>query len=57
MPFSDERLQIETELAIQRTKTLTIIPQKTSDGKILVKWYKWRLTMEITYRLYNGKIE
>ena len=38
-PYSDERLQIEAELAIERTKTLPIAPTKTADGNILVEWY------------------
>ena len=36
---SDERLQVETELAVERTKSLPIVPTKTSDGNILVDWY------------------
>lgn len=39
MPFSEDRLEIEQELAIERTKTNPIVPQKTSDGNILVDWY------------------
>ncbi|KAL9130365.1 MAG: hypothetical protein Q9217_001423 [Psora testacea] len=39
MPYSDERLQVEAEMAIERTKSLPIVPQKTSDGNILVDWY------------------
>jgi len=39
MPYSEERLEVEQELAIERTKTLPIVPQKTSDGNILVDWY------------------
>lgn len=38
-PFSDERLEVENELALERTKTTPIAPQKTSDGNILVDWY------------------
>ena len=38
-PYTEERLEIEQELAIERTKTLPIVPQKTSDGNILVDWY------------------
>ncbi|KAG8532278.1 uncharacterized protein KY384_003919 [Bacidia gigantensis] len=38
-PYSDERLEVEQELAIERTKTIPIIPMKTSDGNILVDWY------------------
>ena len=39
MPFSEERLEIEAELAIERTQTRPIAPVKTSDGNILVDWY------------------
>ena len=38
-PYTDERLQVEAELAIERTQTKPIVPQKTSDGNILVEWY------------------
>ena len=38
-PFSDERFEVENELALERTKTTPIAPQKTSDGNILVDWY------------------
>lgn len=39
VPYTEERLEVEAELAMERTKTLPIIPQKTSDGTILVDWY------------------
>ncbi|KAK4696216.1 MFS transporter, DHA1 family, multidrug resistance protein, partial [Lecanoromycetidae sp. Uapishka_2] len=39
LPFSEDRLEVEQELAIERTKTIPIVPQKTSDGNILVDWY------------------
>ena len=38
-PYTNERLEIEAELAIERTQTKPIVPQKTSDGNILVEWY------------------
>lgn len=38
-PYTEERLEVEAELAIERTKTLPIVPVKTSDGNILVDWY------------------
>ena len=38
-PFSEERLEVENELALERTKTIPIAPQKTADGNILVDWY------------------
>lgn len=38
-PYSEERLEIEAELALERTQTTSIIPRKSSDGSILVDWY------------------
>lgn len=38
-PFTEERFEVEAELALERTKTIPIAPQKTSDGNILVDWY------------------
>ncbi|KAF4437789.1 MFS general substrate transporter [Fusarium austroafricanum] len=38
-PFSDERMRAEQELDIQRTQSIAIVPQKTSDGVTLVDWY------------------
>jgi DHA1 family multidrug resistance protein-like MFS transporter len=38
-PFSADRATVEGELELQRTKTIPIIPQRTSDGIILVDWY------------------
>ncbi|KAH8703782.1 multidrug transporter [Talaromyces proteolyticus] len=38
-PYSEERLEIEAELALERTQTRPIVPQKTADGNILVGWY------------------
>jgi len=38
-PYSNERVQAERVLNIERTKSLPIIPQKTSDGIVLVDWY------------------
>ncbi len=39
IPYTEERLEIDNELALERTKTTPIAPQKTSDGNILVDWY------------------
>lgn len=39
MGYTEERLEVEAELAVERTKSIPIIPQKTSDGNILVDWY------------------
>ena len=38
-PYSNERFEVEQQLAIERTKSLPIVPQKTSDGIVLVDWY------------------
>ncbi|KAJ5605316.1 cycloheximide resistance protein [Penicillium lagena] len=38
-PYSNNRMQIERELELLRTKSVPIAPQKTSDGIILVDWY------------------
>lgn len=38
-PYTEERLRVEEELAVERTKSLAIVPQKTQDGNILVDWY------------------
>jgi DHA1 family multidrug resistance protein-like MFS transporter len=39
IPYTEERLEVEAELALERTQTKPIIPQKTSDGIVLVDWY------------------
>jgi DHA1 family multidrug resistance protein-like MFS transporter len=39
VPWTEERLEVEEELAIERTQTKPIVPAKTSDGNILVDWY------------------
>jgi DHA1 family multidrug resistance protein-like MFS transporter len=38
-PFSDERLEVERQLSLRRTKSTAIAPTKTADGNILVDWY------------------
>jgi DHA1 family multidrug resistance protein-like MFS transporter len=38
-PYTEGRLEVEAELALERTQTKPIMPQKTSDGNILVDWY------------------
>ncbi|KAL8705820.1 MAG: hypothetical protein Q9225_008005, partial [Loekoesia sp. 1 TL-2023] len=38
-PWTEERIEIERELSLERTKSLPIAPTKTSDGNILVDWY------------------
>jgi hypothetical protein len=39
VPYSEERLEVEAELAIERTQTKPIVPIKTADGVVLVDWY------------------
>ncbi|KAJ4387189.1 hypothetical protein N0V93_007778 [Gnomoniopsis smithogilvyi] len=38
-PYSRERLEVEEQLDLQRTKSIPIVPRKTKDGAILVDWY------------------
>ena len=37
--YTDERVNAERELALQKTKTIPIVPEKTKDGYLLVDWY------------------
>ena len=39
VPFSNERLQAERTVAIERTQSRPIVPQTTADNLILVDWY------------------
>ncbi|KAJ6118407.1 multidrug transporter [Penicillium samsonianum] len=39
VPYSEERLEIEATLALERTQTRPIAPQRTADGNVLVDWY------------------
>ncbi|KAF2805188.1 MFS general substrate transporter [Mytilinidion resinicola] len=39
LPYTNERLAIEHELAVEKTKSRPIVPAVTSDGTILVDWY------------------
>jgi DHA1 family multidrug resistance protein-like MFS transporter len=39
VPYTEERLEVEAELALERTQTKPVIPMKTADGNILVEWY------------------
>ncbi|KAI1335574.1 major facilitator superfamily domain-containing protein [Xylariaceae sp. FL0016] len=39
VPNTEERYQVERELEIERTKSIPIVPKKTSDGAVLVDWY------------------
>jgi DHA1 family multidrug resistance protein-like MFS transporter len=38
-PYSQERFETEQQLALERTKTIPIVPKKTTDGIVLVDWY------------------
>lgn len=38
-PYSTDRMRAEQVLDLQRTKTIPVVPQKTSDGIVLVDWY------------------
>lgn len=37
--FSQERLELDEELSIERRKSASITPQRTKEGVILVDWY------------------
>ena len=39
LPYTEERLEVDRELAVEKTKSRPIIPQRTADGTILVDWY------------------
>ncbi|TVY44349.1 Caffeine resistance protein [Lachnellula occidentalis] len=39
VPYTEDRLEVEAELALERTQTKPIVPAKTSDGTVLVDWY------------------
>ncbi len=39
LPYTNERLEIEKRLRIEKTKSRPIVPARTSDGIILVDWY------------------
>jgi DHA1 family multidrug resistance protein-like MFS transporter len=39
MPFTEDRLEVEAVLALERTQTKPIIPIKTAEGNVLVEWY------------------
>lgn len=39
LPYTNERLEIEKRLEVERTKSRPILPAKTADGTILVDWY------------------
>ncbi len=37
--WTDDRLQVERELSLERSKSVPLAPIKTEDGNILVDWY------------------
>ena len=39
LPYTNERLEIEKRLEVERTKSRPILPARTADGTILVDWY------------------
>ncbi len=39
LPYTNERLEIEKRLEIERTKSRPILPARTADGTVLVDWY------------------
>lgn len=39
IPYSRERFEVEEQEAIERRQSSIIVPQRTSDGVILVDWY------------------
>ncbi|CAF9938534.1 MAG: hypothetical protein ALECFALPRED_007719 [Alectoria fallacina] len=39
LPYTNERLEIEKKLEVERTKSRPILPARTADGTILVDWY------------------
>lgn len=38
-PFTEERMDVEQQLDVERTESRVIVPQKTKEGVILVDWY------------------
>jgi MFS transporter, DHA1 family, multidrug resistance protein len=38
-PYTQERFDVEQAIAIEKTKSIALVPTKTSDGTILVDWY------------------
>ncbi|KAI9844277.1 MAG: hypothetical protein M1837_005687 [Sclerophora amabilis] len=39
LPYTNERLEVERELSLAKTKSKPIVPTKTADGVVLVDWY------------------
>ncbi|KAL8945582.1 MAG: hypothetical protein Q9222_007891, partial [Ikaeria aurantiellina] len=37
--WTEERLEIEQQLSLEKTKSMPVAPTKTSDGSVLVDWY------------------
>jgi MFS transporter, DHA1 family, multidrug resistance protein len=39
LPYTEDRLEVEKRITLDKTKSRIIAPQKTSDGVILVDWF------------------
>lgn len=39
LPYSRERLEVDEQQELDRTRSIPIVPRKTKDGAILVDWY------------------
>lgn len=39
LPYTNERLEVEKRLEVERTKSRPILPARTADGTVLVDWY------------------
>ncbi|KAH8804500.1 major facilitator superfamily domain-containing protein [Xylogone sp. PMI_703] len=39
MAYTQDRLEVEQQLNLERTKSVAIVPKRTSDGIVLVDWY------------------
>ncbi|KAI4191750.1 MAG: hypothetical protein LQ346_004634, partial [Caloplaca aetnensis] len=37
--WTEDRLEVERELSLERTKSVPVAPTKTADGNVLVDWY------------------
>jgi DHA1 family multidrug resistance protein-like MFS transporter len=38
-PYTQERLEVEKQIEVAKTKSIALMPTKTADGTILVDWY------------------
>lgn len=39
IPYSSDRLEVDEQHELEKTKSIPIVPRKTKDGAILVDWY------------------